>query len=96
MASFFDRVGNHVVNFTYQRDNPAPLAEGASMSRTIVIVDNERDERGNTQAVVSHGINEDTLEVVVLPAVHPAALGAHFDPGLAEYVVDDESPAPRG
>jgi hypothetical protein len=39
--------------------------------------------------VTSHGIDEDTLQDVVLPNEHPAKLGAIFDRELGEWVIEE-------
>jgi hypothetical protein len=39
--------------------------------------------------VVSHGIDEDTNQVVIVQSVHPTQLGGVFDPKLNEWVIED-------
>jgi len=39
--------------------------------------------------VVSHGINEETGQMVILPHVHPSYLGAKLSSSLNEYVLED-------
>jgi hypothetical protein len=39
------------------------------------------------QRIVSHGVTEHTLEMVVLPHEDPRSLGAVFDTRLREYVL---------
>lgn len=59
------------------------------MSRVIVIVVSEISERtGRKELVVSHGVDEDTGRLVVLPQEDPRVLGAKFDPRLGEYVLE--------
>lgn len=62
------------------------------MSRVIVIAMREKNERtGVSQLVASHGMDEETLEAVVLPGVHPTALGAKWDLDLGEWVLEEPS-----
>jgi hypothetical protein len=55
--------------------------------RVIVIVVWEPDEFGIMHRLVSHGVDEDTLETVVLPPVSPSEVGVRFDSKLGEYVL---------
>jgi hypothetical protein len=47
-------------------------------------IDTERKE-----FVVSHGINEKTGEMVILPCEPPLNLGAKFDNEIYEWVIDN-------
>ena len=40
--------------------------------------------------VVSHGINPETDEMVILPCEHPSRLGAVFNNEIGEYVIYDK------
>jgi len=39
---------------------------------------------------VSHGIDEDTNQVVIVQSVHPKQLGGVFDSKLNEWVINDD------
>ena len=46
---------------------------------------------GEKEFGVSHGIDMNTDQIVILPSVsHPEELGAKFDQNLGEWVVNDE------
>lgn len=62
----------------------------------VVIVDKEIDKRtGKEVLIVSHGVNQETGETVVLPCVSPQEIGARLDMSLGEYVLDEKAdPAP--
>jgi hypothetical protein len=51
--------------------------------------DNSGRPTGNREFGVSHGIDMDTMENVVLPQLHPRQLGARFDYELGEWIIDD-------
>jgi hypothetical protein len=53
-------------------------------------VDRYGQTTGDTELLVSHGVDEDTGKVVILQCVHPRELGAVMDPDLREWVI----PAP--
>jgi len=54
----------------------------------MLIVNREEDPgNGRLQLVVSHGIDMETDEVVVMPPVHPRETGAMFDMRLGEWVL---------
>lgn len=42
---------------------------------------------GEKEFVVSHGVDADTLQGVVLPNIHPQLLGATFDHQLMEWIL---------
>jgi hypothetical protein len=42
---------------------------------------------GYSNTIVSHGINVDTDEHVVLPQVHPSELGAKIDIDVGEWII---------
>ncbi len=42
---------------------------------------------GTKQRMVSHGINEDTLQTVILPPVPLNCIDVYFDTTLQEYVL---------
>ncbi len=46
---------------------------------------------GEKDFIVSHGINEDTGDAVILPCEHPNALSAVWDKDIREYVLDDKT-----
>ena len=54
----------------------------------IVIVLREFDPKvGRYELVVSHGIDDMTDRVVVMPSCHPSEVGAVFDSNVGEYVI---------
>ncbi len=74
------------------------------MGRIICVASNFPIIRNGVEVgrefVTSHGIDEDTLQDVVLQNVHPTKLGATFDRELGEWVIEEsqqQTPArPRG
>lgn len=55
----------------------------------IVVLCEERNPKtGRKEVIVSHGIDEDTLNTVILPQVPVKELGAKFDNERGEYVLD--------
>ena len=44
---------------------------------------------GREEFVVSHGINMDTDETVILPCEHPEILGAKYDIDIGEWILGD-------
>ena len=42
---------------------------------------------GETEFVVSHGVDEDTGKIVIVQAEHPRTLGAKFDCEIGEWVL---------
>jgi hypothetical protein len=72
------------------------------MGRIICVAGTYPVMRGNVEVgrefVVSHGIDEDTLQDVPLQQVHPSKLGAVFDRQLQEWVLESAPQAhtPRG
>lgn len=63
------------------------------MSRIICICGNfdiykNGYKTGQTEFVVSHGIDEETDKTVILPPEHPLTLGAVYDYNLCEWVIE--------
>ena len=55
----------------------------------IVITITEYDEiTGKEKLIVDHGVDVYTDNILCLPAVHPAELGAVFDPEFDEWVLE--------
>ena len=52
----------------------------------LVITDTEKNERGQMEVFVSHGIDLDTGNVLILPQVNPESI-AEYDEGMREYVI---------
>lgn len=50
---------------------------------------------GEKEFTVSHGIDEETLAVVILPCEHPSKLGAVWDGSIMEYVLVDHKSVSR-
>lgn len=63
------------------------------MSRIICITswfdiyNRQGTKTGEKEFTVSHRIDEDTGDAVVLPCEHPDKLGAVWDEGIREYVL---------
>lgn len=53
----------------------------------LLVITNREKIRGKYRDIVSHGINLDNDEVVVLPQEEPYILGAVFDLDIGEYVI---------
>lgn len=51
------------------------------------IYDNFGIDTGETEFVVSHGVNYYTGVVVILPCEHPATLGAYYDRTFGEWII---------
>lgn len=61
----------------------------------VVIVTKETNPRtGRNQSIVSHGVDLDTGNTVILPAEAPESIGAVLHPQLGEFVLLD-APPPR-
>lgn len=64
------------------------------MSRIICItgwfdkLDKQGYKTGDKEFLVSHGIEEHTDKIVILPCEHPNILGAIYDKKLCEYVIE--------
>ena len=56
----------------------------------LVIVERERDDRGNYDDVVSHGIDLNTGSVIMLPQVSTYEVGAVYDYNMGEYVIMED------
>lgn len=52
----------------------------------LVITDTEKNERGLMEVFVSHGIDLDTGNVIILPQVNPESI-AQYDEKMGEYVI---------
>lgn len=73
-----------------QGGQPAPR-----MKRMIVVVTTERDPKTNREIqVVSHGVDEESGRIVVLPCEKPGEIGAKFDQDIMEYVIDQVGRTP--
>lgn len=60
------------------------------MKMLVVIANMERNQKtGRMETIVSHGVDMDTLQNVILPQESPESLGAKFDPDLGEWVIRD-------
>ena len=58
----------------------------------LVIVEKEINEvTGREQLVVSHGVDEVSGKVIVMPPVDPREVGAVFCAERHEYVIDDKN-----
>jgi hypothetical protein len=57
----------------------------------ILVTIKEKDEKSRTlHTIVSYGVDtKDDDRTVVLPNVHPSALGAKFDYDIGEYVIHE-------
>ncbi len=56
----------------------------------LLITVTETDEKtGRRQTLVSHGVNLDRGEIVILPSETPKALGAVFDPDYGEWLLQE-------
>lgn len=55
----------------------------------IVVITNweTNPKTGHKQLIVSHGVDSETLQDIVLPNETPEALGAVFDQNIKEYVL---------
>lgn len=63
------------------------------MSTILVVTTVEYNEKSRrNERLVSHGINMETDEVVVMPCEPVERSGAVFDSDLGEYVIREESP----
>lgn len=61
----------------------------------LVLTTRERHERtGQMQLLVSHGIDLETDQTIVLPQVAPSAIGAILDHDLEEYALLDPPARP--
>ncbi|MEN6379129.1 MAG: hypothetical protein ABFD15_06080 [Methanofastidiosum sp.] len=58
------------------------------MSRIIVIVNDFKEKDEHYNKLINYAFNEDTLEAVILPSVHPSQIGAKFDRDIGEYILD--------
>lgn len=55
----------------------------------FVIVYTERNKKtGQLEQIVSHGIDDDTGKIIVLPQTHPREIGAKYDSDCGEYVLE--------
>jgi len=55
----------------------------------FVIVYTERNKKtGQLEQIVSHGIDDDTGKIIVLPQTHPLNIGAKYDPDYGEYFLE--------
>lgn len=62
------------------------------MSDIMVIVVKEKNHRtGRIEEIVSHGINLDTDQTVIMSGCSPQSVGAVFDVELGEYVIRDKA-----
>jgi len=60
------------------------------MRRIIIVANMETDERTRKKELVaSHGYIEGTMDTVVVPNVHPAALGASVDAETGEWIINE-------
>jgi hypothetical protein len=63
----------------------------------IVITNKDKSESsGRNEIIVSHGINVETGQVVILPTATPEQIGAIFDEEIGEYVLPFNRPATGG
>lgn len=53
----------------------------------LVITNTEKNDWGIYDTFVSHGIDLNTGQVVILPQVSPEDVGAEYDPNIGEYVI---------
>lgn len=54
------------------------------------IYDRNGFDTGDTEFVVSHGVDEETGKTIVLTNVHPSLIGAKWDKDLGEYVIKED------
>lgn len=54
----------------------------------IVIVEKSKNAKtGINEEIVSHGVNTETQQQIVLPWISPQELGAKFDKSIGEYIL---------
>ena len=54
----------------------------------IVIANQEKDrETGRIKMIVSHGVDEETGQVITLPQVEPHLIGSFFNLEIGEYTL---------
>jgi hypothetical protein len=67
------------------------------MSRVILVtdwfdvLDSYGNPTGEKEFLVSHGINEDTGNIVITSQDHPKDLGAIFDKEILAYVLEEKN-----
>lgn len=60
----------------------------------IVVTTRERDNRtGRSKLIVSHGVDDRTGRIVILPCDTPDELGAEFDASVGEFVLAEHNEA---
>lgn len=58
-----------------------------AITKWYAVVDNYGMPTGEKEQLVSHGVDTETDEVVILPQVSPSELGCVYDIELGEYVL---------
>lgn len=53
-------------------------------------IDKDKDSPTYGEELVSHGINSETLEDVILPSEPFSSIPCHYDSELGEYVLNDD------
>lgn len=56
----------------------------------MTFIDREKDSPTYGEELVSHGINSETLEDVILPSELFSSIPCHYDSELGEYVLNDD------
>ena len=56
----------------------------------LVITNTEKNDWGIYDTFVSHGIDLNTGQVVILPQEAPEYVGAEYDYSIGEYVIREE------
>lgn len=59
------------------------------MSKTIVVIASIHEyKNGKKELVADYALDFDTLEAEIVPMVPPGQLGAKFDVGIGEWVIN--------
>ena len=56
----------------------------------VTFIDKDVDSPTYGEELVSHGINSETLEDVILPSEPFSFIHCHYDSELGEYVLNDD------
>lgn len=56
----------------------------------MTFIDKDKDSPTYGEELVSHGINSETLEDIILPSEPFSSISCHYDSELGEYVLNDD------
>ena len=65
------------------------MATTILITKMFAVLDKNGFSTGKTELLVDYALDEETLQQIVVPCVHPSELGGIFDVELGEWYLHD-------